>query len=107
MYIYIAGPIAQGNSFLNCAKAIKLHGTLIKLGHYPYCPHLDFIAQMLDPDLEVEKHLLPLDFAWIKKCQALIRMPGDSPGSDLEVAEAKKLGLPIYYGFNEFMGKNK
>jgi len=106
VYAYIAGPITQGNQFRNCAKAIKLFGTLVKLGHYPYCPHFDFIAQMLDEDLDIETHLLPLDFAWIAKCDALIRMPGESPGSDREVAAAQSLGIPVYYGFNDFMEKN-
>lgn len=102
-YVYIAGPIAQGNQFLNCANAIKLYGTLIKLGFYPFCPHMDFIAQMLDPDLDIQTHLLPLDFAWIKKCDALIRMEGESGGSDKEVACAEKLNIPVYYGFQEFI----
>ena len=97
MYVYIAGPITKGNQFLNCANAIRVFGELIQKGFYPYCPHLDFLAQMLVPELSVKKHLLPLDRAWVERCDIVLRLPEKSPGSDLEVAHAKKCNIPVYY----------
>jgi hypothetical protein len=43
------------------------------------------------------------DLRWIELIKstgrgAFIRLPGDSPGSDVELSEAKKLGLPIWIG---------
>ena len=41
---------------------------------------------------------LPYDFAWLAKCDALLRLPGESVGADREIEEARRLGIPIFYG---------
>ena len=40
---------------------------------------------------------MKLDLAWLDKCDALLRLPGESPGSDREVDAAKERGIPVYY----------
>jgi hypothetical protein len=37
------------------------------------------------------------DFEWLKCCDAVLRLPGESTGADREVALAKELGIPVYY----------
>jgi catechol 2,3-dioxygenase-like lactoylglutathione lyase family enzyme len=34
-------------------------------------------------------------------CDAVLRLPGDSAGADLDVATAERLGLPVYHGLAE------
>jgi hypothetical protein len=46
---------------------------------------------------------LEIDFAWVKKCDALIRLPGESSGADREVELARSLGIPVYFSIQEFL----
>lgn len=39
---------------------------------------------------------LAIDFAWIKTCYAVLRLPGEDVGADAEVAEANRLGIPVF-----------
>jgi hypothetical protein len=34
-------------------------------------------------------------------CDAVLRIPGESRGADLDVARARRLGLPVYADVNE------
>jgi hypothetical protein len=44
---------------------------------------------------------------WLEMCQALIRLPGESPGADHEVEEAEALGIPVFYSVAEFLDAEK
>ena len=33
---------------------------------------------------------------WVAVCDALVRIPGYSPGSDEEAGHATRLGIPVY-----------
>ena len=37
-----------------------------------------------------------LDFAWLEVCDALLRLPGHSPGADAEEAWCQAHGLPVF-----------
>jgi len=40
---------------------------------------------------------MDLDFFWLSRCDALLRLPGDSNGADQEVVEAERLSMPIFW----------
>lgn len=42
---------------------------------------------------------------WVRQCTDLIRLPGHSPGADQEVRLARDLGIPVYQGGNDPVGK--
>lgn len=102
-YVYLAGPLlgAGEAASQNIAEAIKDGMRLAEAGYVPFVPHLYFFADMVDPH--------PLDFwyrldrEWMKKCGALVRRPGSSAGSDLEVTWATELRLPIWHGVEAFL----
>lgn len=93
-FVYIAGPMDHGDTALNIRRAILVADALLKEGHYPYVPHLDHFWHMICPG--TREQWLKLDMAFIAKCDCLLRIAGDSPGADLEVAEAQRLGVPVY-----------
>lgn len=37
-------------------------------------------------------------FAWVRRCDALVRLPGESSGADREAALARELGIPVFDG---------
>lgn len=103
--VYIAGPITRtdyyGSQFANVRAGIRAGERLLAAGHAPYVPHLNFIWEMMHP--HETHHWYALDNKWIEVCDALVRLPGDSPGADAEVALAERLGIPVYQGVEHFL----
>lgn len=105
--IYIAGPYTKGDVLMNVRNAIKTGSKLLDMGYAPYVPHLNHFWEFLDP-----RHYhqwLELDNEWLKVSDALLRLPGESEGSDKEVQLANDLGIPVYYSIEdlEFALKGK
>ncbi len=42
-----------------------------------------------------------MDKAWIAHMDALLRLPGESQGADIEEETARALGLPVFYSIAE------
>lgn len=40
---------------------------------------------------------IKIDLEWVKKCDCLLRLEGESKGADGEVELAKSLNKPIFY----------
>lgn len=41
------------------------------------------------------------DFAWLSKCDAVLRLPGKSSGADREEVVAMSLGIPVFYNLED------
>lgn len=104
--VYVAGPISKGNTVLNIRKAIEVAERIRRRGHYPFVPHLTTFHWYF---LYIDS--LSLDnsgwhgynLAFLKVCDVLVRLPGESTGSDMEVDYAKSLDIPVYEGLEAFM----
>lgn len=94
IHVYVSGPISKGDMFVNVRNAILVAEELRRAGLVPYVPHLSFSWQMLAP-VEYEAWM-ELDFAWVERCDAVLRLPGESSGADREVAHANRLGIPVF-----------
>ena len=94
-YVYVAGPITKGNTLVNLRNGMMAGLELVKLGYVPFVPHNDMIQYMLDPETLDYETILSMDLAWVERCDALLRLPGESPGADREVAHATKHGLLV------------
>lgn len=99
-YIYVAGPISKGDTLLNIRNGMLAGIELIKRGYTPFIPHNDMIQYMLDPDTLDYETILKQDLAWVKKCDAILRLPGDSPGADREVQYALSQGLLVTHSMD-------
>lgn len=92
--IYIASPYT-GQEEAGVQRQIEVASELISLGYAPFWPlSSHFLNQHKYQDYNV---WLRLDFAWIDSCDALLRLPGESNGADLEVAHAGVIGIPVFY----------
>lgn len=96
---YIAGPYSDGDVGQNVRNAMLTADRLMDAGIAPYCPHLSHYQHILNPRPYAE--WMSLCFEWISTCNCLLRLPGDSAGSDLEVDYAKQCGLRIYYHLHD------
>jgi len=93
MRIFVAGPIGV-DYIRNAEIAVDAADRLLLAGHQPYVPHLCgywHLRHFHDYNVWTE-----LSLAWLRQCEAVVRLPGESPGADREVAEATVLGLPVY-----------
>lgn len=94
-FVYVAGPITKGDQFVNCRNGVLAGERLRAEGLCPFVPQLSGLWQMISPvDYE---GWMALDFGWIERCDALLRIPGESSGADREVEHATKLGIPVFY----------
>ncbi|MDE2104094.1 MAG: DUF4406 domain-containing protein [Patescibacteria group bacterium] len=93
-YVYIAGPYSTGDCVQNSHEAMEVWEQLRSLGFIPFCPHWSLIQHLVIP-LEYEQWLA-FDFEWILRCDALLRLPGESSGADREVAFCKAHGIPMF-----------
>ena len=74
---------------------------LLKAGHSPYVPHLCLFWHFLSP-LGYED-IMRVDMEFVVVCEALIRLPGISPGADREVRVAQQHGIPFFYSVATFL----
>lgn len=95
--VYVAGPIGPvgPKQRENVDAALALGHELHRRGFASYVPHLNWFYEQAHP--REREEWLRHDFEWVKQCDALLRMPGHSPGSDEEVETAKKADIPVFY----------
>jgi nucleoside 2-deoxyribosyltransferase len=95
--IYIAGPISTGDQFANTSIAMRVWSSLYKAGFCPYCPHWSAIQHIHNPELS-HREWVEYDFNWLSLCDAVLRMPGESKGADMEVQYAVTTAhIPVFY----------
>ena len=102
--IYIAGPYSGPTIWdvqQNVNQAKIMASNIIDLGHAPFCPHLSHYIEVKFPKPYLT--WLEIDNEFVKVCDALIRIPGASSGSDKEVALAESLGIPVFFELQDLI----
>lgn len=104
--VYVAGPISKGDTVENVWNGIRVGRKLLQLGFAPYIPHLDAYltlnaAANFAPDDDGPsaqwRMLLEWDLEWVFASEAILRLPGESRGADLECARAEAHGIPVFH----------
>jgi len=102
--VYIAGPYTVGSVEENIANAIDAAENLARANFFPYIPHLNHYWDKKYPhDYEF---WMEQDMEFLRRCDLLLRLPGDSPGADREVASAKGAGIPVYTNLERLIEDN-
>jgi len=99
--IYISGPITA-DPIGGTRQAVHAAHTLRNHGYAPLVPHLTVIEAMICGDRPYADWLAA-DLAWVAVSDAVVRLPGASPGADREVAYALKHGIPVHLSVDEFL----
>lgn len=91
--VYIAGPYSHGDKEQNVLEAQRIGALVIRGGGAPFVPHLShhFHANFPHP----YQKWLQIDLAFLECCDLLFRIPGWSPGADVETERARQLHIPI------------
>ena len=101
--VYISGPLtSSGNVLDNLARAMDATRALIAAGFAPFCPHLTY---HVDPGGEyAHATWMEIELPWVAVADALLRLPGESVGADLEVARAEAIGIPVFATIADLAG---
>ncbi len=109
--VYIAGPISKGDMLHNVRQADEAFIALLRAGFAPFCPHWSvyhgsahrqgresIVSALADalPNNTTHADWMGADLPWVRVAEAVLRLPGESIGADLEVAEAVKAGIPVF-----------
>lgn len=110
--VYIAGPISKGDLAHNVNQATAAFITLAKAGFAPMCPHWSVYSKPVEVSptggsvycfaTKAGNHemshadWLGVDLPWVASADALVRLPGESTGADMEVAQARANGIPVF-----------
>jgi len=93
--VYIASPYTLGDVAVNVKLQIDVADRLIDNGFAPFVPLYSHFQHMAHP--RDYNDWIKLDLEWVKSCDCLLRLGGESSGADGEVALAKHLEIPVFY----------
>lgn len=99
--VYVSGPISKGDLQTNIDAARTAGLALLKAGFAPFVPHLTCYLSSNTPEVlpagTTAADWYSADLPWVAVSQAVLRLPGESVGADLEAALAYSLGIPVFY----------
>lgn len=99
--VYVAGPYTKGDVAVNVKNAMDVANDLIEIGCAPFIPHLFHFQHIAYPH-EYDTWL-KIDMEWLRQCDIVLRLPGESKGADLEVERARQLGKHVYRSVDEIV----
>ena len=99
--IYVAGPFTVPCPSTNTHKAIQAGQSLRDYGFIPFVPHVSMLWDTVIPNSY--ETWLEWDFEWVKVCDGLVRLQGESSGADREVELANSLGMPVFFSIQEVL----
>jgi hypothetical protein len=92
--VYVAGPYSSDPEG-NTRRAIAMGTILMDCGFSPYIPHLTHYWHAIDP--RPYEEWVEHDLSWVAVSEALLRLPGHSPGADREADFAMTVaGIPVF-----------
>jgi hypothetical protein len=97
--VYVSGPYSEGKWGANVRNAIDAAEFIRSetSNVYPFVPHtMSALWSLVHPNLDHDDWM-ELDLAFVERCDALLRLPGESPGGDEEVEFARELDIPVYF----------
>jgi len=99
LLIYIASPYSTGDKLENVTRQIEMAHILLDYGYAALWPLSSHYLELFRSRPYDE--WLEMDFALLSRCDALLRLEGESIGADLEMKEAARLGIPIVFSVDE------
>jgi len=99
--VYIASPYSIGDQVVNVRRQITTADELMDLGFIPFVPLLSHFQHMIYP--RPYEDWIKMDMTWVKTCDCLLRLSGESKGADIEVERAKECDRPVFYSIKELV----
>ncbi len=94
--IYISGPISKGDRNHHLYQSLVVEQSLFEAGFATYNPIVSMQRPFNIPSPDMHKAYLENDFSWVYASHAVVRMPGESVGGDMETDFARENKIPVY-----------
>ena len=91
--IYIAAPYTHDDPVANTHAVIRIADALLAAGFTPLIPHLTLAWQLVSP--KPYDTWLDYDCKLLSRCDAVLRVPGYSPGATRETTFADRQNIPV------------
>lgn len=113
--IYLACPITKGDIRHNVAQADGAMAAVLGLGMAVLNPALTCFAGSLGEAVApgasghgaftrfTHENWVNNCLPWVEVCDAVVRLPGESVGADIECSHAAQRGIPVFYGLPSFL----
>ena len=92
--VFVSGPYTKPDPVVNTRAAIDAADKLFELGCFPYVPHLSMFWHMVHA--RPWEDWLRLDQHWLRQCDCVLRLPGESPGAGKECLHAAANNIPVF-----------
>ena len=97
--VYIASPYTLGDIAVNVKRQIDAVDELMNYGFAPFAPLYSHFQHMVHP--RPYEDWVDVDLEWVKVCDCVLRLDGESKGADGEVNLAQTMGKPIFYSVED------
>ena len=113
LLVLIAGPYLSGTGgdadkiaanrarLESFALPVYERGHLPMVGEWMALPIIHAAGGKAPGDTIFSAYQYPVAHRLLERCDAVLRLPGESRGADLDVARARELGLPVYFSIDE------
>jgi hypothetical protein len=91
--VYIASPYTIGDTAVNVRKQMDCATLLMDIGFIPFAPLLTHFLHLVNP--RPYATWMEYDFEWVKACDFLLRLQGQSSGADREILVSESNDIPI------------
>ena len=99
--VYIASPYTIGDAAENVRHQIDMADILMNKGYAPYAPLASHLHHIIHP--RRYEDWMKQDFEWVKACDCLLRLTGESKGADREVEYARENNKPVFYSVKDII----
>lgn len=110
LQVYLAGPYTGDDSrdvVRNVAQAVEVAAQVIDAGAYPVTSHP--IGLLLQRGVGTPEYWYAATLEQMRRCDCVLTVPGwlASAGAKAEVAEAHRLGIPVYHSVRQLAETRK
>lgn len=102
----IASICPMWSAFSGQAMRVGSHENIVTTAANTLPPDLDLSDCVIavagaTPNELTHADWLKIDFEFIRRCDALLRLPGESVGAEMEIVEANRLGIPVFHSLED------
>ena len=91
--VYLAGPYTRPDPVANTNRIVHIADALLDAGFVPLVPHLTLLWHLVSP--KPYETWMAYGRELLKRCDALLRVPGDSDGATQEAELANSLDISV------------
>lgn len=102
--VYIAGPVGKPDEGREARviAGVETAARVISAGFSVISPHLFCRIPGADELLDWDGWM-DVCLALVERCDAVVRIPGESPGADKEVVRARERSIPVFFSVDELL----